>query len=93
MERDAALLLLNEQHTFPGSFQFRAIVRPEFRDQIVAAMTVAAGSGSSLSNVTEKRSSKGSYLALHVALNVACAEQVLAVYALLGEHDGVVTSL
>ena len=93
MEREAALLLLNEQHTFPGSFHFRAIVRPESKEQVVAAMVSATGSGSSLSKVTEKRSSKGSYLALRVELNVEKAEQVLAVYALLGKHEGVVTSL
>tara|TARA_B110000444_G_C18556508_1_gene462751 strand:- start:317 stop:598 length:282 start_codon:yes stop_codon:yes gene_type:complete len=93
MERDAALILLNEQHTFPGPFQFRAIVRPDSKDQVVAAMVSAAGSGSSLSNVTEKRSSKGSYLALRVKLEIEQAEQVLAVYALLGKHEGVVTSL
>lgn len=93
MERDAVLLLLNEQHSFPGLFQFRAIVHPSQKGQVVAAVVAATGNKNALSDVHEKASSKGKYVALRIALTVVGAEQVLSIYSLLSKHPGVVTSL
>ena len=93
MEREAALELLRSQHEFPGLFLFRVVVRPDAKGAVIGAMTAAAGEDARVHELTERRSSKGTYVALHVNMDLPRAEVVLDVYAVLHGMDGVMTAL
>ena len=93
MNRDEALALLAQQHSFPGPFEFRVVVRPPVRSTVVSAMVVAAGAAARLESVGERPSKHGKYVALAVTLHVEAAERVLDVWEILKSVDGVVTSL
>jgi putative lipoic acid-binding regulatory protein len=93
MEREQALDLLRSNHTFPGPFQFQVIVRPPAATSTVTAMAAAAGDGARVLNVDERHSSKGTYVALHVNIEVAEAESVLDVYEVLGSMDQVLAKM
>jgi putative lipoic acid-binding regulatory protein len=93
MEREAALELLRSQHEFPGLFLFRVVVRPEVTDAVLGAMTAAAGVDGRVHEVNQRRSSKGTYVALHVNMKLLRAEVVLDVYGVLHGMDGVMTAL
>ena len=93
MEREVALELLRSQHDFPGLFQFRVVVRPESTVSVISAMTASAGTEASVREVSQRVSSKGSYVALHVDMEVPSAETVLDVYAVLHGLEGVMTAL
>lgn len=88
-DRAAAIALLEAEHTFPGTFQFRVVVHAAARDAVVAALTAAG----ELGEVTDRPSRGGKYLSLRVPLQLQSAEQVLDVYALLGDLDGVLMIL
>ena len=90
MTRDEARELLESQHTFPGPFEFRVDVRPVAASTAVAA--IAAG-GVRIEHVGERRSDKGSYIALHVKTYAASANEVLDVWEVLKGVDGVVAQL
>ncbi len=93
MDRDQAIALLEEQHTFPGPFEFRVVVRPPRAGETVSAMAAAAGEGSRVEAITERLSRKGTYVALHVRMHMSRAASVLDVYAILRELDHVLTSM
>lgn len=93
MEREQALELLRSNHTFPGSFQFRVVVRPPAATSTVTAMAAAAGDGARVVDVEERRSSKGTYIALHVRIQVSAAESVLDVYEVLGTMEHVLAKM
>lgn len=93
MERDQSLELLRSNHTFPGPFQFRVVVRPPAATSTVTAMAAAAGSGARVLDVEERHSSKGTYVALHVRIEVAAAESVLDVYEVLGSMEHVLAKM
>ena len=93
MERDDALELLRSNHDFPGEFQFRVVVRPPATAKTVTAMVAAAGPGARVAAVDERLSSKGTYVALHVTIEVRSAECVLDVYEVLGELDDVLAKM
>jgi putative lipoic acid-binding regulatory protein len=93
MEREVALELLRSQHEFPGPFQFRVIVRPEASGSVIDAMTASAGETARVREVTRRLSSKGTYVALHIDMEVPSAESVLDVYAVLHGLTGVMTAL
>ncbi len=88
-EKDRLLELLRSQHTFPGPYLFRVIVRPTNRTTILSAVSVAVGGGEALLDVSERPSRKGSYVALHLRVHVVDAEAVLGVYDVLNRIDGV----
>ena len=93
MDRESALALLRSQHLFPGPFEFRVVVRPPVVAATISAMVAAAGSDAALEDLSERPSSGGKYLALHVRIRLADAERVLDVYEVLRGVDGVMTSL
>lgn len=93
MDRAEAIALLEAEHTFPGSFQFRVVVRPTHRDAVVSSMAQSVELPTHVAVVEERPSSKGTYLALRVTLPLTQAEEVLVVYASLNDHEGVLTSL
>lgn len=91
MDRDEALALLRKNHEFPGLFEFRAVVRPHATAAVLGAISAAAGGGAA--QVHERRSSKGSYVALHVHIHVEAPERVLDVWEVLKGVDGVMATL
>jgi len=93
MEREEAVELLQSNHTFPGPFQFRVVVRPPAAAGTVTAMVAAAGPGALATDVSERLSKKGTYVALHVTIEVESAERVLDVYDILGQMEDVLAKL
>ncbi len=93
MDRESALALLRTNHSFPGPFEFRVVVRPESVTPTVSAMALAGGDDSVVENVRKRESSKGTYVALRVRMRVPAAERVLDVYEILGTLDGILTSM
>jgi putative lipoic acid-binding regulatory protein len=93
MDRESSLALLRAHHTFPGSFEFRAVVLPHAAPAAIGAMVAAAGEGSRTEHVDERRSSKGTYVALHVRIFVQDAERVLDVWEVLRAVEGVLTTM
>ncbi|MCO4745682.1 MAG: DUF493 family protein [Proteobacteria bacterium] len=87
MERDQAIELLEEQHTFPGPFQFRFIVVPEAREPAILALSEVIGS--SPDEVIESWSRTKKYCALRITFTVANAEKVLDGFACIGTIEGV----
>ena len=90
MTRDEARDLLLEQHSFPGPFEFRVVVRSATASPAVAA--VAAG-GVRVDQVGERRSGRGTYVALHILTTADTADAVLDVWEVLRGIDGVVAQL
>ena len=90
-ERDRALALLRDQHEFPGEFSFRVVVHPPSRSTILSAVVAAVGEGGTLVRVSERASRKGTYIALHIRVQVDDAETVLDVYEVLKGVDGILT--
>jgi len=72
---------------------FRVVVRPEATGAVIGAMTASAGEKARVQEVTQRRSSKGKYVALHIDMEVPTAEVVLDVYAVLHGLEGVMTAL
>ena len=93
MDRDQALELLREQHTFPGPFEFRVVVRPDDRSSTVSAMTAGAGEGSHLIEVNESWSRTRKYVSLRVRMHCSSADDVLAIYDVLRQLDGILATL
>lgn len=91
--RDKALALLRDQHAFPGPFAFRVVIRPGHRTRVLTAMVAATGDTEALIEVDERASRNGTYLALHVRLQLESAEGVLDVYEVLKQVDGILTVL
>ena len=93
MKRDEALELLRNQHTFPGVFDFRVVVRAGKKTTVVSAIQASVGESGALQNVKQRASSKGNYEALVVQMRVTSAEQVLDVYDLIQNLPEVVTAM
>jgi putative lipoic acid-binding regulatory protein len=81
------LALLESQHSFPGSYTFRVVVRPAHRTEVVTAL--AAVEATAVESVDEQPSRKGTYLSVRVTARVDSAEAVLEVYDVLQRLDSV----
>lgn len=88
-EQDRLLALLRSQHTFPGPYLFRVIVRPTDRAAILSAVSAVIGDGTTLIDVSERPSRGGSYVALHLRVQASGAEIILEIYDVLKRVDGV----
>ncbi len=93
LDREGALELLRSQHTFPGPYTFRVVVRPDGRSGVVSAIAAALGDESAVQEVEERASRKGNYLSLHVVTRMEDAEGVLDVYEVVGKLDEVLMTL
>lgn len=93
MKRNESLELLRQQHAFPGSFDFRVVVRKGTGAGVVSAMVAGAGPTGVMKNVQTRLSSKGTYEALVVSIYIGDAEQVLDVYNLLQSLPDVITAM
>lgn len=86
-----AIALLESQHTFPGPFEFRVVIRPAHRAAALSALLSAAGGSEALLEVGERASSHGNYLALRIKVHLDAATRVLQVYEVLRQVEGVLT--
>ena len=86
-ERERMVALLESQHSFPGNFTFRVVVRPAHRAQVVT--TLAAVGSCAVVSVEERESRKGTYLSVRVTARVEQASTVLDVYEVLQRLDSV----
>ena len=93
MDRDALLDLLRKNHTFPGPYELRAVVRPDSAPLVVSAVAAALGEGERVVRVDERRSRNGNYVALHVQMLVLEPERILDAYEVLKGIDGVMATL
>ncbi|MFT7517899.1 MAG: putative lipoic acid-binding regulatory protein [Kiritimatiellia bacterium] len=91
MERSRALDLLRSEHSFPGDFRFRVVVRVGAEPAVLSAISVL--SGVQVKDVSSKPSRNGNYISLRVFTKVDLAETVLAVYEVIRGVDGVMVSL
>ena len=89
--RERALVLLQNNHNFPGPFDFRVVVRPGHQATIVAAIRATIGSHAAVTGVQERPSRTGKYLALRIGVTLDRAEQALTCWDVLKTLDGVVT--
>ena len=87
MDREQAIELLNEQHSFPGPFLFRIIVVPDARVPVIEAMSAALGS--SPVEVIENWSRTRKYCALRMMFEASSAERVLDGFASIQDIEGV----
>ena len=89
--RERSLLLLRENHEFPGSFDFRMVVTPGHEASVVRTLADVIGCDVTDLTVSERPSRTGRFLALRIESTLQSAEQVLTCWDALGEVDGIIT--
>jgi putative lipoic acid-binding regulatory protein len=95
MDRDAAILLLESQHTFPSEHHFHIIVRSqqEHIDSVVASLARFCDLVDLNGRVQPVPSRQGSYVSLRTTLPCNSAAMVLDIYAHLQSLPEVVRYL
>jgi putative lipoic acid-binding regulatory protein len=93
VEKNEALELLRDTHTFPGEFTFRVVARPPHVSAVVSSISAAAGSPGAMLGVEERRSRNGNYIAVHARVTVTSAEHVLEIYDVIRAVEGVVATM
>jgi len=93
MERKEAIALLEDQHEFPGDFEFRVVVRPDAKDNVLGAIAAAAGEQGKVHAHREHPSKTGKFVALNVPVGVPTAETVLDIYSALKDVEGVMATM
>ena len=93
MKRSESLELLKSQHCFPGPFDFRVVVKRGHKTEVVNAVLAASGDGALASDVQERASRKGTYLALVITVHLQDARQVFEIYDVIQGLPSVVTAL
>lgn len=86
--RERVRALLAEQHTFPGSYLFRVVVKPADRPQIIGAVSATVGDDR-IEDVGEKSSREGTYVSLRIRILAESPEMVLDVYDTIRAIEGV----
>jgi len=89
MDREHTLALLRDHHHFPGPYRFRVVIEPGARGAVLSAMVASVGPNAVVEEVNERASRTGKFVALRVLFHLEEPEQVLDVYAVLQEMDGV----
>lgn len=87
-QRERVRALLAEQHTFPGPYLFRVVVKPVDRDRIVGAVEATVGADRVL-DVGERPSREGTYVSLRISVQADSPDQVLDVYDAVRAIEGV----
>ncbi len=77
------IALLNDQHRWPGTYQFKFIVKSEDADQLRDFF--------SQDEFLEKKSSAGNYLSITVIKYFQQAEEVMQVYQEVRKMKGVIS--
>lgn len=81
---------LEQQHSFPGPFMFKAIGPNTAAFVAEATQAVVLGTGGkAVPQVTTRDSGGGKYTAVTIRAQLACAQQALDVWALLARVEGV----
>lgn len=88
--RARAIALLESQHTFPGPYEFRVVVRADGVSAVVSALAAALARPS---RVDERRSGAGRWVSVRYRVEIASAYEVLETYDLLRGMDQVVLVL
>lgn len=92
MERDAAIALLEAQHSFPSAHAFHVIVRQD--EGAIAEVSAALAELLDLTDIHERTvrvpSKQGTYVSLRMSLPCASAAVVLDVYTRLTTLPAVV---
>ncbi len=91
-DQGEALALLKRHHRFPGPYMFKAIGpgHPSFEARVRGAVEKVLGPMLDTDRVRVRPSSGGKYSAVTLEVEVASAEQVLAVYDTLRALEGLV---
>ena len=89
-ERARMLALLEHNHTFPGPYSLRAISRASEPSAIVSALVAV---GAEVEGCNARPSKNGKYMSFHLVIRVNSAEDVLAVYQVVGALEDVLTVL
>lgn len=92
LDHEASLALLNDQHSFPGSYEFRVVIHPTARSTVVSAVSAAAG-GRAVTEVTERQSRTGRFTSIRLVVHLEVAQDVLDIYAVISGLDGVLMVL
>lgn len=92
MDRDAALLLLESEHTFPSDHRFHVIVRAEepHVEEVVTSIAGLLALPHLDGRVVRVPSNQGTYVSLRMSLPCESASVVLDVYAHLSKHPRVI---
>ncbi len=92
MDRAAARLLLESQHSFPSDQRFHVIVRSAEGTADAVSAAIAAHCGLAVLGAREERvtSRAGNYTSLRLSLPCADADAVLDLYALFGGIPGII---
>lgn len=93
MNREDAIELLNDRHEFPGIFPLSLIIVPEHSMSIQEAISKACEPAMTIQSAETVPSKHGNYLALRLKLWVETAEDVLHLYEVVGDLEGVKMAL
>lgn len=90
-DRERSLELLRAAHEFPGPFQFRIVIHPGREADVIAVLTTTVGRDGALGDVSTRASRNGRFLSLRATVDLLTAEEVLTVYGVLRQVEGVIT--
>ncbi len=94
MDQSPPLDLLESGHTFPGSYQIKAIgtVADDFETRVIDAVRAEIGAAPSL-QLSKRTTPDGRHVALTLEIFVQSADEVRAIYARIRAVTGVVMLL
>lgn len=90
-DRERSLELLRAAHEFPGPFQFRIVIHPGREGDVLAVLRASLGRDDAIGDVSTRASRNGRFLSLRATVQVLQAEEVLVVYGVLRQVEGVIT--
>jgi putative lipoic acid-binding regulatory protein len=93
MEQQRLQDLLEANHSFPGAYQFRAVMVPGTQEVFVERIRAVCTEGIVVTAVRERASRTGKYFSVHVEVHVLRSELVLEAYAAIKEIDGIMMTL
>ena len=92
-EEGRLLALLESQHDFPGPYTIKVIFpsEPALSEAILAAVATETGIAVPSQEPSMRSSSGGKFLSMSVTFDLSQAEEVLAIYRVLGSLENVVS--
>lgn len=92
-DRERLLALLRDQHRYPGVHRLQVVVRNEEAqiEAVLSALAAAVPSDGPALRHERVPSRAGTYVSLRVHVPVGEAEDVLELYRLLGELEGLLS--
>lgn len=78
---------------YPCVYPFKLICQPDAVERVRECILTSVGDQAAVTDVHQRASRNGSYIALTVTINAQSAAQIEKVYADLGPVPGIVTSL